>query len=139
MKQYLRITIENKLSEIETVVEKIAAFCKANKLSDKVANHVDLALDEILNNIIRHGYSDNDPHEIQIILNLEKDTLHIEVEDDGKSFNPLKSEEADTKSSLEERAVGGLGLHFVKKFMDGMDYHYANKKNRLSLTKNITK
>ena len=43
----------------------------------------------------------------------------------------------ETKSTIENRKIGGLGLHFVKNMMDNISYDYVNNKNCLTLKKKI--
>ena len=60
------------------------------------------------------------------------------IEDDAKEFNPLNIPEPDhLDKPLEHRRIGGLGIHFVKKIMDKIEYKRNNNKNILILTKNI--
>jgi len=131
------IKIKNDISELEKVNQVFEQFAENHQLLLKITNPVSLALDEILNNIISYGYSDNENHEIKIEIQLSETLLKIQIEDDGLQFDPFKVEEADTKSEIEEREVGGLGMHLVKNMLDDLSYEYKNKKNCLILEKNI--
>ena len=62
-------------------------------------------------------------------LSVESGEIRVNVEDDGKPFNPLDAPEADTAKPLEERTVGGLGVHLVRKLMDGLEYQRRDGKN----------
>jgi serine/threonine-protein kinase RsbW len=53
------------------------------------------------------------------------------VEDDGKPFNPLDAPEPDTNQLLEERPIGGLGIHLVRKNVDELEYRRQKDKNIL--------
>ena len=63
--------------------------------------------------------------------------MQIQIEDDGKEFNPLSYAEPDTDLSLDDRKIGGLGIHFVRKIMDDITYIRSDNKNILTLKKNI--
>ena len=63
--------------------------------------------------------------------------IRMTFRDEGIPFNPLKVLEADTTLSLEERQLGGLGIHLVRKMTDAMDYSYENGQNVLVVWKNI--
>ena len=52
-------------------------------------------------------------------------------------FDPLDTESPDTNSSLEERPIGGLGMHLVRNVMDEVAYNYRNDMNCLVLTKKM--
>jgi serine/threonine-protein kinase RsbW len=63
--------------------------------------------------------------------------MKVEVEDDGRPFNPLEAPPPDIGKPLAEREVGGLGIHLVRKMMDELEYRRENDKNLLILkTKN---
>jgi serine/threonine-protein kinase RsbW len=66
---------------------------------------------------------------------MELGELKAEVEDDGQPFNPLEAPEVDTTKPLEERTIGGLGIHLVRKLMDGLDYQRQGDRNLLTMKK----
>ena len=100
---------------------------------------LNLALEEILTNIISYGYTDNREHEIKVRLSVQPGEVKAEVEDDGQPFNPLAAPEADTTQSLEERTIGGLGIHLVRKLMDGLEYKRQGDRNLLTIRKKTQK
>jgi len=57
------------------------------------------------------------------------------VEDDGQPFDPLAVPEPDTAKSLEERTIGGLGIHLVRKLMDNLEYKRQGERNLLIMKK----
>jgi serine/threonine-protein kinase RsbW len=98
---------------------------------------VHLVLDEILLNIIRHGYDDAGEHQIHVTLDLEGAVLTIRFEDDARPFNPLEAPPPDLESPLEERPVGGLGIHIVRSVMDAIEYQRHDNHNILTMRKTI--
>jgi anti-sigma regulatory factor (Ser/Thr protein kinase) len=97
-----------------------------------------VVLEELITNTIFYAYRDKKKHDITIDFMLENDTLRIRLEDDGMEFNPLLSDEPeDLDKPVEDRKIGGLGIHFVKKLMDNVDYHRYENKNILTLIKKI--
>ena len=61
----------------------------------------------------------------------------IRFEDGGMPYNPLEREDPDITQNIEDRQVGGLGIHIVKKTMDDVKYVYKNGRNILILFKKI--
>ncbi len=61
----------------------------------------------------------------------------MSITDDGIPFNPFGVETPDTKLSLEEREIGGLGIHLVRKVMDKVSYQRRIDKNVVTLVKDI--
>jgi len=125
----ISIQLKNNLSELESLNKVVAEFAERHRLSSKVLLNLSLALEEILTNVISHAYDDNDEHQIMVRLFLEQGQLKVEVEDDGRPFNPLEAPEPDLNKSLEERSIGGLGIHFVRKLMDELEYRREEGKN----------
>jgi anti-sigma regulatory factor (Ser/Thr protein kinase) len=137
MKAHIRIG--NRISEMANVVSFVNDFGAAHGVPENELNELNLSLDEILNNTISYGYSDRKRHEIQVSLVLEQDALIAEIEDDGAPFNPLEAPPPDVSGTLQTRKVGGVGIHFARTLMDGMEYTRAGQVNRLRLRKRITR
>lgn len=133
----IHIKIKNNILELENVNRIFGQFIETNHIDQKIFSAVSLALDEILNNIISYGYNDEKEHQINIQISLLNEKIKVQIVDDALPFNPLDIKEADTKSSVEDRAIGGLGIHLIKKTADKLSYAYINKKNCLTLEKNI--
>ena len=85
--------------------------------------------DELLTNIISYAYRDDKEHEIGIKVELSSDRLKVSMVDDGIPFNPLGIEKPDTELPLEEREIGGLGIHLVRNMMDKVSYRRRIDKN----------
>ncbi len=131
------LELTNQLSEIGRVTDLLERLAPAWGLSKDVLFEANLALDEIVSNIIRHGYPDSGEHRITVRLALKKDDLVMEVEDDAPEFNPLDAPEPDTSAPLHERRVGGLGIFLTRKLMNNMSYRRLGGKNILTLSKRL--
>lgn len=135
--QKMLITLRNDLSEIERLADLIMQFGRENKFSHKDIFDINLALEEVVNNIISYAYPDKNEHQIKIHLELEGPELVLKVEDDGIPFNPLETPEPDINKPLEEREPGGLGLFFVRNLTDDLDYRRDQNKNIFIMKKKI--
>jgi anti-sigma regulatory factor (Ser/Thr protein kinase) len=135
MSRTLSITLINDRSEIERLGGLIDRYAEENRLSPEIAFHVNLALDEVVTNVIMHGYEDGGRHEIQIRLELGADALTVEVEDDGRAFNPLDAPPPVLDLSIEDRPIGGLGIHFVRSVMSRITYRREGGRNILTMVK----
>ena len=96
---------------------------------------VNLVLEELGINILTHGGKDMERRpEIEIVLTSEDHALTIEVLDDGHPFDPLQdSPNPDLAATIEDRPVGGLGIHLVRNLMDDLHYQRDAGRNRLTL------
>ena len=137
MDEKLFIRIKNQISEIDKVSQLFNNFITDHQIPGNIGKALDLALDEILNNIINYGYEDETNHEIDISIILSDNQFIVKIEDDGLKFNPLDVPEADTASSIEARPIGGLGIHLVRNVLDDVYYSFENNKNCITLKKII--
>lgn len=122
------------LSQLHAVVER---FCRLRAIPPDSEFKIDLALEEVFTNIIRYGFADNKTHEIAIRLECTLDRVRIQVDDDGRHFNPLLAPEVDTGAALAQRQPGGLGIHLVRRLMDEVRYQRRKAGNRLILVKRL--
>ena len=80
---------------------------------------------------------DEDDHEIELRVELSENRLTVSIVDDGIPFNPIGVETPDTELSLEERKIGGLGIHLVRRVMDKVSYQRRIDKNIATLVKRL--
>ena len=130
-------TIANQLAELQRAAGLIEAFALEHGLPTKAAFELHLALDEWLTNVISYGYEDGDPHTIRVCLQREPAGVALEVEDDGRPFDPLSVAPPDLDRPLEERPIGGLGIHLVRKVMDRLAYERRGDKNIFKMWKGM--
>jgi sigma-B regulation protein RsbU (phosphoserine phosphatase) len=131
----LSFTVADSLDEIERANRAFDGFAEAEELPVSVRRSVNLVLDEILNNVISYAFPDDEPHEIALRFELSGNRLSINVVDDGIPFNPFSISPPDTGLSVEERAVGGLGIHLVRNVMDEVSYTRRTDQNVVILIK----
>jgi serine/threonine-protein kinase RsbW len=128
------IRIANRISEIERVADLVDSFGADHELSNEVIVALNVSLDEILNNIISYGYEDAGHHDIVVRLHLRSGDVEVVVEDDGKPFDPLQAPAPDLKA---KDRLGGVGLHFVRKLTDHLEYARRDNVNQLRLMKKL--
>jgi len=121
-------------AKMKMLVER---FCKRHGLSKAVTNAVNLSLDEIVSNIVVHGYL-RKPGRLSIDLRYDRRTFSIMVEDRGQPFDPTRAKATPMRGTLATRRPGGLGLLFVKNLMDDISYQRAGATNRLQLVKRLS-
>ena len=87
-----------------------------------------MVMDDLLNNVISYAYPQGGDHVIVVDMTLKESRLVLMIEDDGIPFDPFHAEEPDVGLSVEERGIGGLGIHLVRETMD--EYHYQRRANK---------
>ena len=130
-----QVVINNDLIEIKTVKEEFEKFSKVNEIAEKMSKQFMIAIDELLNNVIHYGYPKDKENEININFELSKTMLSLTFIDEGIPFNPFQKTKPDTTLSIEDRPIGGLGLHLVKNMMDKVEYQRHINKNVVKITK----
>jgi anti-sigma regulatory factor (Ser/Thr protein kinase) len=133
----LSVTLVTRRDEISRLGRLVDEFAAAHGVTEDDVAAVHLALDEIVVNVIRYGHDDGGEHPILVVLTLDRPALTIRVEDDGRPFNPLEAPAPDLTLSLEERPIGGLGIHMVKMSMDEVAYRRDGDRNVLTMTKRV--
>ncbi len=133
----LQITLSGQSGERASVVRGLEQFCREQRVPRAAVNAADLALEEHLTNVLSYGYEPGAPHCIVVALKVEDNRLCVDVEDDGKAFDPLEVSPADTSIPLDEKPIGGLGVHLMRQFMDELSYARESGKNVLRMRKRI--
>ena len=134
----LEISLANDLRELARVAERIDEFCADRNLGPQIGYAVNLSVDEILTNTISYGYDDGEPREIEIVVSMQGDAIVVVIVDDSTAFDLSQTPDVDVESSVEERALGGLGLFLVHQMMDGVEYRHMDGCNVVTLTKKTT-
>jgi sigma-B regulation protein RsbU (phosphoserine phosphatase) len=129
----LELMIPNRLSENSRVKKHFDTFAEDYGIPEKVRLKINVVFDELLTNIISYAYQDNKEHDIGIKVELSADRLKVSMVDDGIPFNPLGVETPDTELPLEERKIGGLGIHLVRNMMDKVSYRRRIHKNVITV------
>jgi anti-sigma regulatory factor (Ser/Thr protein kinase) len=91
---------------------------------------VELALDEIVSNIIRHGQPVS---AIELTAAIHREEAVLTFEDDGVAFDPRAHRKTRQPVSAEQMPIGGLGLTLVKSFVTRIEYERTPQHNRLTL------
>ena len=138
MSTVLTLTLTSRLKDIERLATAVDAFGVEHELTDEVMFAVNLSLDEVVTNVISYAFSDAQEHPIVVRLSLDGEVLRAQVTDGGQPFNPLTVPTPDLDAPVEERRIGGLGLHIVREMMDDLEYRREGDKNVLTLTKHLT-
>lgn len=95
---------------------------------------VNLVLEELVVNVMTHG-GRADRARIEVTVTSSDDLISISISDNGVAFDPLTdAPEPETTGSIEERHVGGLGVHLVRTMMDDVTYRREPGKNHLTMT-----
>ncbi|MDP7276116.1 MAG: anti-sigma factor antagonist [Planctomycetaceae bacterium] len=127
----LKLAIKNEISEFKTLNASLAQFLAAHTVPSRAAYAVDLAVEELVMNVIRYAFLDDDTHSIEIELAIEGDQIVLRIVDDGRPFDPRENPVLDLQS--DDREVGGLGLYLVLDMVDMLKYERVDEENRVEV------
>jgi serine/threonine-protein kinase RsbW len=138
MRPGFRMTIGADPGEVAGVNAAFADFAQAQALPATVRRSLHVALDELLHNSVAHGLGGRQGGSVTVEVELGADRVRVTLSDDGAPFDPFGMAAPDTTGSVEERPIGGLGIHLVRRMMDEVSYRRRDDRNVVVLAKRLT-
>jgi len=132
------LLLRRDLKEIRRIAREVESWGTRYGWTREAVHDISLALEELVANIMRHGFDDDRAHSIIIRFSLEGPDLTVRITDFGKPFNPLESPPPYLSQSVEQRPVGGLGIHLARSTVDGMSYERVGEENRLTVRRTMS-
>jgi serine/threonine-protein kinase RsbW len=128
----LTIKIPNDLAAIPRIAAELEAFCSRRAIPRRDVNRFNLALEEVLTNAVSYGFPAGDRHEIDVRVSYDSGALNAVVSDDGVAFDPLVQSPVDLGAPIEQRRIGGLGIHLLRELTDTVAYRRDGERNVLT-------
>jgi anti-sigma regulatory factor (Ser/Thr protein kinase) len=133
-----KLIIKNSLEELQKVQSFIEGQADEWSLRPEIKFNLNLILEEYVTNLISYGYHDDKEHQITIEIFNDGKQLKVEVMDDAGPFDITGiPENKEIDKPLEERKIGGLGIHFIRALADEIDYQSKSGKNKLTFIKRL--
>ena len=114
-------------------LDSLQAWLEGLQVDDQSRDRAHLVFEEIVSNVIRHGFADANFHIVQAGARMGAAELMLCFEDDGRPFNPTAQPEPPRASSLEEASIGGRGLMLVRAVASWIGYEWREGRNRLTV------
>ena len=125
--------LDGKLSELPRLTAETARFCRQHSLDEEVEFHLNLVLEELFANAIRHGGCDGMRDAARVQLEMLPGAVAIEFADRGAPFDPTAAPAPELNAPLETRQIGGLGIHLVRQIVRDLRYERVDGWNRLTM------
>ncbi len=130
----IHVVLRSDTHEIRKLADAIEYLADSLQLPPAMVFKLNLALDELITNTIAYGYAERKDGEIDIEMRRHDDRVVVRLIDQAVAFDPFEVAVADTTSPLEDRPVGGLGIHFVRTLIDEVSYSRDDDRNVITLT-----
>ena len=131
------MTIKNTFDEMGGLCHKFHEFLHGTDLTSATVYVLDLALEEMVTNIIKYGYDDKGGHNIRVEVEIGEEAAHMVIEDDGHEFDPLNQATPNLDRDITEREIGGVGIFLTRNMVSEINYSRENNKNKLRITVNL--
>jgi len=126
--------LNGSLGEIGRLVEHVDRFCETAGLDGDAGFELNLVLEELFTNAVRHGGCQGMEKAVRIRLQpLENRAVAIEFHDRGVPFDPTAAPAPDLEAALEKRGGGGLGIHLVRQLVRDLRYRREEDWNHLTM------
>lgn len=133
----IHLKIDNSLCELQRVrhfVRTVAKMLFKKAVSETSIEQFELAVNEVVTNIIRHAFQGKSDHQIELVAGKSIDELQISLIYGGEQFDPQNV----PPPSFDGSRDGGFGLFIISNCVDRVIYSHDSAKHTISLTKKIT-
>jgi serine/threonine-protein kinase RsbW len=129
------LTFPGRFESLPAIADFVRKAAHDAGLSSFQVYAVETALDEACANIIEHAYGGENKGEIECSCLIDDIGLTVVLRDHGRPFNPKKIKNPDVKAPLQDRSDHGLGLYFIRQWMDEVDFEFKPGHNTLTMSK----
>ena len=130
------IELNNDIAEIPQLSAFIDSFAEEAGLDFSLTMSLNLAMEEAVVNVMEYAYPEGTVGKVNISASAEGDDVEFVISDSGTAFDPTAKDEVNIDLGVEDRQIGGLGIHLVRNIMDDIKYERKDGKNILNLYKN---
>ena len=134
-----QITLPNDVQEVPQLNVFVDEVCEQADFDMSTTLKLNLAIEEAVVNVMNYAYPAGEKGDVDIEAMINDEYLVFVISDSGTPFDPTAKAEVDTTLSVEERGIGGLGIHLIRQIMDTINYKRVDGKNVLTLRKKLTK
>ena len=129
------LSLQNDIRQISLLPAFVDETVRTFKLDESLSGSLNLALEEAVTNVMMYAYPAGTTGDISLDVSARSHAVTFTLTDAGKPFDPTRSKEVDITAGVEERPIGGLGIHLIRQIMDEVRYERRGEENVLLLTK----
>ncbi len=133
------ITVAATLEQIQVISGFVESLMSLAGFDSRKVMEILLVMEEACTNIVKYAYPEKKDGIIHIIARVSGDRLELIIEDEGIPFDPTNHIMALSQADASDHPIGGLGIHLMRSFVDGMSFEFRDGMNVLTLVKNRNK
>lgn len=135
----IRLVVPGEHARVEDLNASLEAVLARHCVARGVRDDVRLIVEELASNAIEYGGADAPvgQHELSVDIAIEGELLTLRFSDDGAAFDPTGTPPPDLEADIDERPIGGLGLHLIKQLAEQISYRRENGFNLLTVVLRI--
>ncbi len=118
----LRLVLSNTLDAVEAGRVPLVAYAERCGVGARAVNRLEVIFEELVSNAIRHGFTPGSDQTVQVWAKAGQGAIELTFEDDGDPFNLLERPAPLAPSSIEDAALGGLGVALVLRLAASVRY-----------------
>ena len=130
-------TFERKTDELKAVFNFLKKNGEILGLQGKQQFEIELSVEEVFMNMLRHNSQSNENIEITIEKRDENKIIICLIDHEDIPFDITSIEEVDLEKYIEDKKTGGLGIHLIKQLMDEIKFEHRNGVSSIQLVKQI--
>jgi anti-sigma regulatory factor (Ser/Thr protein kinase) len=132
----MRASFKREIGSVTDVHDLVSEFfsCKGIDADQRYA--VDLAVEEIFTNMVKYNRATDCEIDVELVLHNDRLTIRL-TDPQTEPFDITAASNVEIDLPLQERPIGGLGLHLVKSLMDEVDYDHTERRSTVTLVKRI--
>jgi anti-sigma regulatory factor (Ser/Thr protein kinase) len=131
----IEIQMRNEISELARVRDALDSLGEELPVRPRVLMQLQVALDEIVSNVVKYSWSDGADHEFLVRITADTETVTLEIIDDGVAFDPRSAPNLDALPADRRPHLGGRGIHMIRQLVDDFAYRRIDGRNHTTLTK----
>lgn len=128
------ISFDAVISSLPGALASVTGALERLGVPEGAVRALELSVDEAVTNIILYGYPSSNGR-IWISCLVEGGMVRVQIEDEGVPFDPTEAAEPDLEGDADERPIGGLGIHLIRRMTDELRYERRDGRNILVLGK----
>jgi anti-sigma regulatory factor (Ser/Thr protein kinase) len=134
---HYHLKFKRDIASLESIFAFLEEFIASGKIAQADAFTLNFVVEELFTNFVK--YNPTSESDILIVLEKLDQKIKLEMVDpDAEPFDVTQAPKVDTQQSLQDRQIGGLGLHLVKEMVDHIAYEYKNKQSKITIMKKLS-